>query len=52
MLTGWEKTPIYIAKKDTNLEFDVQDYPVIFYENYSGLKERLVERLKHLKDAM
>ena len=49
---GLGKTPIYIAKKDTNLEFDVQDYPVIFYENYSGLKERLVERLKHLKDAM
>ena len=47
---GLGKTPIYIAQKDTKLEFDVKDFPTIFYENYSGLRESLVERFKGLKD--
>ena len=46
---GQDKTPIYIARKDTELEFDVRDYPVIFYENATRLRTKLAERLQGLK---
>ena len=48
---GLEKTPIYIARKGTELEFDVKDYPVIFYENATRLRMKLAERLQGLKNA-
>ena len=46
---GLGKTPIYIARKGTELEFDVRDYPVIFYENATRLRTKLAERLQGLK---
>jgi hypothetical protein len=45
---GLEKTPIYIAKHGTTLEFDIKDYPVIFFKSMRELKARLAERLKAL----
>jgi len=45
-----DKTPIYIAREGTKPEFDVQDYPVIFFKNIAELKKRLNDRLKALKD--
>lgn len=43
---GLGKIPIYIARSGTALEFDVKDYPVIFYENMKALRDRLSRRLK------
>ena len=40
-----EKTPIYVARQGTVVEFDVKDFPVIFFENMRQLKEKLVKRL-------
>ena len=48
---GLEKTPIYIARMGTRLEFDVKDYPVIFYENATRLRRELARRLQGLKSA-
>lgn len=45
---GVGKIPIYIAKYGTNLEFDLKDYPVIFFHNLKELKEKLLNRLKGL----
>ena len=44
---GQGKTPIYVAKNGTNLEFDLKDYPVIFFKNMRQLKEELEKRLRH-----
>ncbi|MCE2488558.1 MAG: hypothetical protein J4G17_01090 [Anaerolineae bacterium] len=46
---GQEKTPIYVARQGTELEFDVKDYPVIFYENATRLRRELARRLQGLK---
>jgi len=45
---GIGKTPIYIAKEGTNLEFDLKDYPVIFFKNMKQLKDNLEKRLRGL----
>lgn len=45
---GIGKVPIYIARMGTPLEFDLKDYPVIFFENYRELKSRLEARLRAL----
>lgn len=45
---GLGKTPIYIARKDTNLEFDLKDYPVIFFQGMKQLKDNLEKRLRGL----
>lgn len=45
---GFGKIPIYIAKHGTALEFDLKDYPVIFFKNMKELKEKLEKRLKGL----
>lgn len=45
---GVGKIPIYIAKSDTQLEFDLKDYPVIFFQNLKELKNKLLKRLKSL----
>ncbi len=43
---GLGKTPIYVARKGTNLAFDIKDYPVIYFRNNRELKELLAKRLK------
>jgi hypothetical protein len=43
---GLGKTPIYIARHGTRLEFDLKDYPVIFFRNMRELKDGLQERFR------
>lgn len=45
---GRGKTPIYVARSGTALEFDLKDYPVIFFQNMKELKDRLEARLRGL----
>jgi hypothetical protein len=45
---GNGKTPIYIARSGTPSEFDLKDYPIIYFENLKQLKARLEERLRAL----
>jgi hypothetical protein len=40
------KTPIYIARAGTKLEFDLKDYPVIFFNGMRELKDGLERRLR------
>ena len=42
------KTPIYIAREETQLEFDLRDYPVIFFSSLKQLKDDLEKRLRGL----
>ncbi len=44
------KTPIYIAREGTNLEFDLRDFPVIFFRNLKQLKDDLEKRLRGLAE--
>ena len=48
---GLAKTPIYVARRDTSLEFDLKDYPVIFFESMRDLKDGLEKRLRGLAEA-
>lgn len=43
---GIKKTPIYIARKGTKIEFDLKDYPVIFFATCRELKFLLQKRLR------
>ena len=45
---GLNKTPIYIAREGTRLEFDLKDYPVIFFKSLRELGDSLERRLKGL----
>jgi hypothetical protein len=45
---GNGKTPIYIARSGTPSEFDLKDYPIIYFESLRQLKDRLEERLRAL----
>lgn len=45
---GLGKTPIYVAKYGTKIEFDLKDYPVIFFKNMKDLKDSLEKRLRGL----
>jgi hypothetical protein len=45
---GKGKTPIYIARSGTPLEFDLKDYPIISFDNMRDLKTRLEDRLRGL----
>lgn len=45
---GLGKIPIYIAKKATNLEFDLKDYPIIFFSNMRELRIGLEGRFRGL----
>ena len=38
------KTPIYIAREGTEIEFDLKDYPIIFFKNIKNLKKGLKSR--------
>lgn len=44
------KTPIYLAKHGTTVEFDLKDYPVIFFSGLRQLKDSLEKRLRSLAD--
>lgn len=48
---GLRKTPIYIAREGTRLEFDLKDYPVIFFKNMKELKDMLERRLRGLAEV-
>jgi len=48
---GLDKTPIYIAKHGTKLEFDVKDYPIIFFRNMRDLKGGLQNRLAEIAQS-
>ncbi|HEY9420606.1 MAG TPA: hypothetical protein VIW92_04265, partial [Thermoanaerobaculia bacterium] len=43
------KIPIYIARSGTKIEFDLKDYPVIFFSSIRELKDGLRRRLGSLK---
>ncbi|KAF3984759.1 MAG: hypothetical protein HFP81_00535 [Methylococcales symbiont of Hymedesmia sp. n. MRB-2018] len=45
---GIGKVPVYIAKAGTVLEFDLKDYPVIFFDSYRELKQSLESRIRGL----
>ena len=45
---GRGKTPIYIARSGTQVEFDLKDYPVIFFRSMKELKDSLERRLRGL----
>jgi hypothetical protein len=47
---GIGKLPIYIAREGTKLEFDLKDYPVIFFSTYRQLKDALEKRLRAIGD--
>jgi len=42
------KVPIYIAREGTTIEFDLKDYPVIFFPNMQKLKAKLTRQLSGL----
>jgi hypothetical protein len=48
---GLRKTPIYVAREGTKLEFDLKDYPVIFFRGMKELKDRLEQRLRGLAES-
>jgi len=43
---GLGKLPVYVAKSGSAVQFDLKNYPVIFWANYRELKAKLAERLK------
>lgn len=47
---GLGKIPIYIAREGTKLEFDLKDYPVIFFKGMKELKDALEKRLRSLAE--
>ncbi len=47
---GLGKTPIYVARKDTQLEFDLKDYPVIFFESMRELRQGLISRFRGISE--
>lgn len=46
---GLGKTPIYLARKGSEIPFDVKDYPVILYPNMRELRTALSERLNAVR---
>jgi hypothetical protein len=42
------KLPIYIAREGTEVEFDVKDYPVLFFKNTKELRRKLKEKFTGL----
>jgi hypothetical protein len=47
---GLGRIPIYIACEGTELEFDLKDYPVLFFRNLKELKSLLKRRINSLKE--
>ncbi len=48
---GIGKIPIYTAVDGTPLEFDLKDYPVIFFKGMKDLKDSLERRLRGLAES-
>ena len=48
---GIGKLPIYVARAGTALQFDLKDYPTIFFRNMKDLKDGLEKRLRALAEA-
>jgi hypothetical protein len=48
---GIGKIPIYVARQGTTLEFDLKDYPVIFFKNMTELKGSLEKHLGGLAEG-
>jgi hypothetical protein len=46
---GIGKIPVYIARQGTKLEFDLKDYPTIFFRNMRELRDGLSKRLNGIK---
>ncbi|MFH1934446.1 MAG: hypothetical protein ABIN18_23095 [Pseudomonadota bacterium] len=49
---GIGKIPIYFAKQGTRIEFDLKDYPVLFFRNLKELKDSIEKRIKGLKNKV
>jgi hypothetical protein len=47
---GVGKIPIYVAKADTKLHFDLKDYPIIFFTGTCNLREQVEARLRALAE--
>lgn len=47
---GLGKIPIYFARHGTKLEFDLKDYPVLFFRNLKELKDVIEKRIAGLKE--
>lgn len=45
---GLGKIPIYVARHGTKVEFDLHDYPVLFFRNLKELRDTLERRLRGL----
>lgn len=45
------KTPVFVAKEGTQLEFDTKDFPVLFFKTMKQLQERLQSKLAGLMKA-
>jgi hypothetical protein len=43
------KTPIYIARESTHIEFDLKDYPILFFNNVRQLRNQLSALLQGLE---
>jgi hypothetical protein len=43
------KIPIYVARQGTKLEFDLKDYPVLFFKNLKELKDAVERRINGLQ---
>jgi len=43
---GFGKKPIFLAKNGSKLEFNLKDYPVIYFGNFADLKRKLTARLQ------
>ncbi|MCX5542595.1 hypothetical protein M3A49_24365 [Paraburkholderia sp. CNPSo 3076] len=48
---GIGKLPIYVARTGTPLQFDLKDYPTIFFRSMKELKDGLEKRLRALAEA-
>jgi len=44
--------PIYFARHGTMIEFDLKDYPVLFFRNLKELKDSIEKRIKGLKNIV
>ncbi len=49
---GIGKIPIYFAKQETRIEFDLKDYPVLFFRNLKELKDSIEKRIKGLRNKV
>jgi hypothetical protein len=48
LATGFGKDVVVVAKKGTNLPFDINDVPVLFWESFEEFKEELGKRVEKI----